>query len=161
MRFACRDRLVRRLPKSWLGRATSLCSQRNVLHPCACVRASAQSIILYLTCRLSRDRPIQDEKPLRDRYCRLPIYVHRTIYPAEARYEGMYLIRSSLPHKIFHQSRTRNCRCLADLRTLKGVDLQLRLVHHCSTSRPSARVPVHAAYYVEHHKRNTMSPICS
>jgi hypothetical protein len=43
-------------------------------------------------------------------------------------------------------------------RTLKGVDLQVRPVHHWLGRRVKAHVCM-LAYYVQHHMRNALAPI--
>ena len=69
---------------------------------------------------------------------------------AEARLDGIYVVRTSLPaDKIGTEQAVAAYKSLAlverAFRTLKGVDMQVRPIHHwLATSRESPRVPVHA-----------------
>jgi len=84
---------------------------------------------------------------------------------AEARLDGIYVIRTSLPaDKIGSQAAVAAYKNLAlverAFRTLKGVDLQVRPVHHWLEHRVKAHVFLcMLAYYVEHHMRNALAPI--
>ena len=84
---------------------------------------------------------------------------------AEARLDGIYVIRTSLPaDKIGSEAAVAAYKNLAlverAFRTLKGVDLQVRPVHHWLGHRVKAHVFLcMLAYYVEHHMRNTLAPI--
>ena len=84
---------------------------------------------------------------------------------AEARLDGIYVIRTSLPaDKIGSQAAVAAYKNLAlverAFRTLKGVDLQVRPVHHWLGHRVKAHVFLcMLAYYVEHHMRNALAPI--
>ncbi len=84
---------------------------------------------------------------------------------AEAKLDGIYVIRTSLPaNKIGSQAAVAAYKNLAlverAFRTLKGVDLQVRPVHHWLGHRVKAHVFLCLlAYYVEHHMRNALAPI--
>src|SRR5436309_2730161 len=84
---------------------------------------------------------------------------------AEAKLDGIYVIRTSLPaNKIGSQAAVAAYKNLAlverAFRTLKGVDLQVRPVHHWLEHRVKAHVFLcMLAYYVEHHMRNALAPI--
>src|SRR6202795_722791 len=84
---------------------------------------------------------------------------------AEARLDGIYVIRTSLPaNKIGSEAAVAAYKNLAlverAFRTLKGVDLQVRPVHHWLEHRVKAHVFLcMLAYYVEHHMRNALAPI--
>ena len=84
---------------------------------------------------------------------------------AEARLDGIYVIRTSLPaDKIGSQAAVAAYKNLAlverAFRTLKGIDLQVRPVHHWLGHRVKAHVFLcMLAYYVEHHMRNALGPI--
>ena len=84
---------------------------------------------------------------------------------AEARLDGIYVIRTSLPkEKIGAEAAVAAYKSLAlverAFRTLKGVDLQVRPVHHWFAARVKAHVFLcMLAYYVEHHMRRALAPI--
>jgi len=84
---------------------------------------------------------------------------------AEARLDGIYVIRTSLPKdKIGADAAVAAYKNLARIerafRTLKGVDMQVRPVHHWLADRVKAHVFLcMLAYYVEHHMRNALAPI--
>jgi transposase len=84
---------------------------------------------------------------------------------AEARLDGIYVIRTSLPaDKIGSEAAVAAYKNLAlverAFRTLKGVDLQVRPVHHWLGHRVKAHVFLcMLAYYVEHHMRSALAPI--
>ena len=84
---------------------------------------------------------------------------------AEARLDGIYVIRTSLPtDKIGSEAAVAAYKSLAlverAFRTLKGVDLQVRPVHHWLGRRVKAHVFLcMLAYYVEHHMRSALTPI--
>ena len=84
---------------------------------------------------------------------------------AEARLDGIYVIRTSLSaDKIGSEAAVAAYKNLAlverAFRTLKGVDLQVRPVHHWLGHRVKAHVFLcMLAYYVEHHMRNALAPI--
>ena len=84
---------------------------------------------------------------------------------AEARRDGIYVIRTSLPaDKIGAQAAVAAYKSLAlverAFRSLKGVDMQVRPVHHWLGRRVKAHVFLcMLAYYVEHHMRAALAPI--
>jgi hypothetical protein len=84
---------------------------------------------------------------------------------AEARLDGLYVIRTSLgKEKIGAEAAVAAYKSLAlverAFRTLKGVDLAVRPVHHWLASRVKAHVLLcMLAYYVEHHMWVALSPI--
>ena len=84
---------------------------------------------------------------------------------AEARLDGVYVIRTSLPkEKIGPEAAVSAYKSLAHVerafRTLKGVDLAVRPVFHWLDHRVKAHVFLcMLAYYVEHHMRNALAPI--
>lgn len=84
---------------------------------------------------------------------------------SEARLDGIYVIRTSLPkERIGSEAAVAAYKSLAlverAFRTLKGVDLQVRPVHHWLGSRVKAHVFLcMLAYYVEHHMRAALAPI--
>jgi hypothetical protein len=84
---------------------------------------------------------------------------------AEARLDGVYVIRTSLPkHKIGPEAAVSAYKSLARIerafRTLKGVDLAVRPVFHRLDHRVKAHVFLcMLAYYVEHHMRSALAPI--
>ena len=84
---------------------------------------------------------------------------------AEARLDGIYVIRTSLPKdKIGAAAAVAAYKSLAlverAFRTLKGVDLAVRPVHHWLSHRVKAHVFLcMLAYYVEHHMRHALAPI--
>jgi hypothetical protein len=83
----------------------------------------------------------------------------------EARLDGIYVIRTSLPAATMDAADT--VRAYKDLarverafRTLKSVDLQIRPVHHWIEPRVRAHVLLcMLAYYVEWHLRDAWAPI--
>ena len=84
---------------------------------------------------------------------------------AEARLDGIYVIRTSLPtDKIGPEAAVAAYKSLAlverAFRTLKGVDMQVRPVHHWLSERVKAHVFLcMLAYYVEHHMRVALASI--
>ena len=84
---------------------------------------------------------------------------------AEARLDGIYVIRTSLPRgQIGSQAAVAAYKSLAlverAFRTLKGVDVQVRPVHHWLGRRVKAHVFLcMLAYYVEFHMRAALAPI--
>ena len=84
---------------------------------------------------------------------------------AEARLDGVYVIRTSLPKdKIGAEAAVATYKSLAlverAFRTLKGVDMQVRPVFHWLDRRVKAHVFLcMLAYYVEHHMRSALAPI--
>lgn len=84
---------------------------------------------------------------------------------AEARLDGIYVIRTSLPKdKIAPEAAVAAYKSLAlaerAFRTLKGVDLKVRPVHHWLSQRVKAHVFLcMLAYYVEHHMRLALAPV--
>jgi len=84
---------------------------------------------------------------------------------AEARLDGIYVIRTSLPKdKIGSEAAVAAYKSLAlverAFRTLKGVDMQVRPVFHWLDRRVKAHVFLcMLAYYVEHHMRVALAPI--
>ena len=84
---------------------------------------------------------------------------------AEARLDGIYVIRTSLSaDKIGGEAAVAAYKSLAlverAFRTLKGVDMQVRPVHHWLNERVKAHVFLcMLAYYVEHHMRVALAPI--
>jgi hypothetical protein len=84
---------------------------------------------------------------------------------AEARLDGVYVIRTSLPKdKIGAEAAVAAYKSLAlverAFRTLKGVDLAVRPVFHWLDHRVKAHVFLcMLAYYVEHHMRSALAPI--
>ena len=84
---------------------------------------------------------------------------------AEARLDGIYVIRTSLPkNEIGAEATVAAYKSLAlverAFRTLKGVDMQVRPVRHWLDSRVKAHVFMcMLAFYVEHHMRVALAPI--
>lgn len=84
---------------------------------------------------------------------------------AEARLDGVYVIRTSLPKdRIGAEAAVATYKSLAFVerafRTLKGVDMQVRPVFHWLDRRVKAHVFLcMLAYYVEHHMRSALAPI--
>jgi len=84
---------------------------------------------------------------------------------AEAKLDGIYVIRTSEPHARFSAEDTvRTYKSLSQVerafRSLKGIDLLVRPIRH----RTEDRVPAHIflcvlAYYVEWHLRRALAPI--
>jgi transposase len=84
---------------------------------------------------------------------------------AEARLDGIYVIRTSLPKdQAGSEAAVAAYKSLAlverAFRTLKGVDMQVRPIHHWLAARVKAHVFLcMLAYYVEHHMRAALAPI--
>ena len=84
---------------------------------------------------------------------------------AEARLDGLYVIRTSLPKdRIGPEAAVAAYKSLAQVerafRTMKGVDLQVRPVHHWLADRVKAHVFLcMLAYHVEHAMRRALAPI--
>ena len=84
---------------------------------------------------------------------------------AEARLDGVYVIRTSLPkEKIGAEAAVSAYKSLARVerafRTLKGVDMQVRPVFHWLDHRVKAHVFLcMLAYYVEHRMRTALAPV--
>ena len=84
---------------------------------------------------------------------------------AEARLDGIYVVRTSLPAKALDDSaRVRAYKSLAQveraIRSIKTVDLQVRPVFHWSAPRVRAHVCLcMLAYYVEWHMRQRLAPM--
>jgi hypothetical protein len=84
---------------------------------------------------------------------------------AEARLDGVYVIRTSLPKdRIGAEAAVAAYKSLAlverAFRTLKGVDLAVRPVFHWLDRRVKAHVFLcMLAYYVEHHMRSALAPM--
>lgn len=84
---------------------------------------------------------------------------------AEARLDGLYVIRTSLPkEKLGSEAAVAAYKSLAlverAFRTLKGVDMAVRPVHHWLASRVKAHVFLcMLAYYLEHHMRVALRTI--
>ena len=84
---------------------------------------------------------------------------------AEARLDGIYVIRTSLPtDKIGAEAAVAAYKSLAQVerafRTLKGVDMQVRPVHHWLGTRVKAHVFLcMLSYYVEFHMRRALAPV--
>ena len=84
---------------------------------------------------------------------------------AEARLDGLYVIRTSLPSdKLGPEAAVAAYKSLAKVerafRTLKGVDMQVRPVHHWLGTRVKAHVFLcMLSYYVEFHMRRALAPI--
>jgi hypothetical protein len=84
---------------------------------------------------------------------------------AEARLDGIYVIRTSLPKdQVGSEAAVAAYKSLAlverAFRTLKGVDMQVRPVHHWLATRVKAHVFLcMLAYYVEHHMRVALAPV--
>ena len=84
---------------------------------------------------------------------------------AEARLDGLYVIRTSLStEQIGSEAAVAAYKSLAlverAFRTLKGVDMQVRPVHHWLDRRVKAHVFLcMLAYYVEHHMRVALAPV--
>jgi transposase len=84
---------------------------------------------------------------------------------AEARLDGVYVIRTSLPtDKLGSEAAVAADKSLAQVerafRTLKGVDMQVRPVHHWLGDRVKAHVFLcMLAYYVEWHMRRKLAPL--
>ena len=84
---------------------------------------------------------------------------------AEARLDGIYVVRTSLPaDKLGSEQAVAAYKSLAVVerafRTMKGVDMQVRPVHHWLSTRVRAHVFLcMLAYYVEHHMRLALAPL--
>ena len=84
---------------------------------------------------------------------------------AEARLDGIYVVRTSLPaDKVGSQQAVAAYKSLAlverAFRTLKGVDMQVRPIYHWLSTRVKAHVFLcMLAYYVEHHMRTALAPL--
>jgi hypothetical protein len=84
---------------------------------------------------------------------------------AEARLDGIYVVRTSLPaDKMASEQAVAAYKSLAlverAFRTLKGVDMQVRPIHHWLSTRVRAHVFLcMLAYYVEHHMRVALAPL--
>ena len=84
---------------------------------------------------------------------------------AEARLDGLYVIRTSLPSdQLGPEAAVAAYKSLAQVerafRTLKGVDMQVRPVHHWLGDRVKAHVFLcMLSYYVEFHMRRALAPI--
>ena len=84
---------------------------------------------------------------------------------AEARLDGIYVVRTSLPaNKIGTEQAVAAYKSLAlverAFRTLKGVDMQVRPIYHWLSTRVKAHVFLcMLAYYVEHHMRLALAPL--
>ena len=84
---------------------------------------------------------------------------------AEARLDGIYVVRTSLPaDKLASEQAVAAYKSLAVVerafRTMKGVDMQVRPVHHWLSTRVRAHVFLcMLAYYVEHHMRLALAPL--
>ena len=84
---------------------------------------------------------------------------------AEARLDGIYVVRTSLPaDKVGSEQAVAAYKSLAlverAFRTLKGVDMQVRPVYHWLSTRVKAHVFLcMLAYYVEHHMRVALAPL--
>jgi len=83
----------------------------------------------------------------------------------EARLDGFYVIRTSVPEETLDDTGTvRAYKSLAKVerafRTLKGVDLQVRPIHHWLEPRVRAHVFLcMLSYYVEWHMRRRLAPM--
>jgi hypothetical protein len=84
---------------------------------------------------------------------------------AEARLDGLYCIRTSVPaEQLGPEAAVAAYKGLAEVerafRTLKGVDLQVRPVHHWLAARVRAHVFLcMLAFYVEHAMRRALAPM--
>jgi len=84
---------------------------------------------------------------------------------AEARLDGIYVVRTSLPAKtIGAVQAVAAYKSLAlverAFRTLKGVDMQVRPIYHWLSTRVKAHVFLcMLAYYIEHHMRVALAPL--
>jgi hypothetical protein len=84
---------------------------------------------------------------------------------AEARLDGIYVVRTSLPaDKVGSEQAVAAYKSLAlverAFRTLKGVDMQVRPIYHWLSTRVKAHVFLcMLAYYVEHHMRVALAPL--
>lgn len=84
---------------------------------------------------------------------------------AEAKLDGIYVIRTSVPEdKLSAEDAVGAYKGLAQVerafRTMKGVDLQIRPIHHWLGNRVKAHVFLcMLAYYVEFHMRRALAPM--
>ena len=84
---------------------------------------------------------------------------------AEARLDGVYVVRTSLPaNTIGAEQAVAAYKSLAlverAFRTLKGVDMQVRPIYHWLATRVKAHVFLcMLAYYIEHHMRIALAPL--
>jgi len=84
---------------------------------------------------------------------------------AEARLDGLYVIRTSVPEtKLDAEATVRAYKSLSDVerafRSLKTVDLKIRPIHHRLENRVRAHVLLcMLAYYVEWHMREALAPV--
>jgi transposase len=84
---------------------------------------------------------------------------------AEARLDGIYVVRTSLPaDKVGSEQAVAAYKSLAlverAFRTLKGVDMQVRPIYHWLSTRVKAHVFLcMLAYHVEHHMRVALAPL--
>ena len=84
---------------------------------------------------------------------------------AEARLDGIYIVRTSLPaDKVGSEQAVAAYKSLAlverAFRTLKGVDMQVRPIYHWLSTRVRAHVFLcMLAYYVEHHMRVALASL--
>jgi hypothetical protein len=84
---------------------------------------------------------------------------------AEARLDGIYVVRTSLPENtVAAEQAVAAYKSLAlverAFRTLKGVDMQVRPIYHWLAMRVKAHVFLcMLAYYIEHHMRIALAPL--
>ena len=84
---------------------------------------------------------------------------------AEARLDGIYVVRTSLPaDKVGSEPTVAAYKSLAlverAFRTLKGVDMQVRPIYHWLSTRVKAHVFLcMLAYYIEHHMRVALASL--
>jgi Transposase DDE domain len=84
---------------------------------------------------------------------------------AEARLDGLYVVRTSLPaNTVGAEQAVAAYKSLAlverAFRTLKGVDMQVRPIYHWLATRVKAHVFLcMLAYYIEHHMRIALAPL--
>jgi hypothetical protein len=84
---------------------------------------------------------------------------------AEARLDGIYVVRTSLPAaKLGAEQAVTAYKSLAlverAFRTLKGVDMQVRPIYHWLSTRVKAHLFLcMLAYYIEHHMRLALAPL--
>jgi DDE family transposase len=83
---------------------------------------------------------------------------------AEARLDGIYVVRTSLPENVGAEQAVAAYKSLAlverAFRTLKGVDMQVRPIYHWLAMRVKAHVFLcMLAYYIEHHMRIALAPL--
>src|SRR5204863_1742326 len=114
-----------------------------------------------------RDRQIQDGQTLHARHHRHDFSFARKQHAvdAEARLDGIYVVRTSLPAKALDDSASvRAYKSLAQveraIRSIKTVDLQVRPVFHWLAPRVRAHVCLcMLAYYLEWHMRQRLAPM--